>query len=133
MFGVISSDEAIENVKTFLKTRINENDLRPENAGISITFDGYEMTRTIEWRDTSIPIQMVVSNIYTLIEFLKNTKPDDIEDSADSMKFKYIERKENYFNETRELSKIIEIDRKNNVVKMYAIMITKDTTVQSIF
>ena len=129
----MSSDEAIENVKLFLKTRINENDLRPENAGINITVNGYEIIRTNEWRDVSTPVQMVVSNIDNLIEFLKNTKPDDIKDSSDSIMFKYIVRKEQYFDRKIELSKIVEIDKKNNSVTMYALMVTEETVVQGIF
>mgnify|MGYP001772567893 CR=1 FL=1 len=130
-----SVDEAIETARMFLQSRINEKELNNSSANIKIGFNGDAVVGKIEFIDSGAPIEIIVNDTNSFIEFLiNNTKPDKINESSHSIKFEYVIRNEKGLDGTEvELAKIIEIDKKDKTVNMYAKMVTRETTVKPLY
>lgn len=122
-------DEVIETARMFIQSRINDKEFYNTSANIKIGFNGDAVVRKIELIDTGAPIEMVVNDTNSFVEFLiSNTKPDKINESSHSIKFEYVIRNEKGLDGTEvELAKIIEIDKKDKTVNMYARMVTRET------
>lgn len=131
----VSVDEAIETARMFIQSRINDKELNNSSANIKIGFNGDAVVVKNEFIDTSAPIEMVVNDTNSFVEFLtNNTKPDKINESSYSIKFEYVVQNIKGFDGTEvELAKIIEIDKKDKTVSMYARMITRETTEKPIY
>ena len=131
----VSVDEAIETARMFIQSRINDKELNNSSTNIKIGFNGDAVIVKNEFIDTSAPIEMVVNDTNSFVEFLtNNTKPDKINESSHSIKFEYIVQNIKGFDGTEvELAKIIEIDKKDKTVSMYARMITRETTEKPIY